>query len=302
MERWHRSILVNEIIDVLKVSSAGTYADLTFGEGGHTGSFLAKGVKKVVGLDRDREALDRYRAEGEFRNDSRLELLHGKFSRFSELVHELFDGILVDLGPSTRQLLEAERGFSFSRPGPVDMRMDRSEAIALADLIAELSTQELADRLQSYADIRSSRKMAERVKRALNDGKLNTTSDLESLVGERHGKTNPATQLFMALRMLVNDELGEIEKGLPQLIPLLKPGGRLAVLSFHSGEDRLVKKVFKQLAGRCTCDFPICVCERNASVTWVLKKALPPGREEMRTNPRARSAKLRCIEKIVQRL
>jgi 16S rRNA (cytosine1402-N4)-methyltransferase len=298
MERWHRSILVNEIIEVLRISPSGCYADLTFGEGGHSGSFLARGAGRVVGLDRDGEALERYRAEGEYRDDPRLELKHGRFSRFSELVQESFDGILIDLGPSTRQLLDPERGFSFSRPGPLDMRMDRREATSLFDVIQRLTIRELAERLESYADLKSAKKIADRIKRGFDDDTLKTTSDLMVLVGSRHGKTNPATQLFMALRMLINDELGEIEHGVPPLISLLKPGGRLAIITFHSGEDRLVKRILKSLAGRCICDFPICVCPREASVTWVLKKALPPGREEVRLNPRARSAKLRCVERI----
>lgn len=299
MERIHRSILVNEVLDLLKPSPMGTYADMTFGEGGHTASLLGAGAGRVVSIDRDPEALARFRAEGSFREDPRLELHHARMSEFAEVAAgRQFDGIVVDLGPSTRQLTDAHRGFSFSNSGPIDMRMDQTAEGSLAEKLAEVDAESLAQFLRDYADVHPARRVAEKLLALNARGELQSTEQLAKVMGPKRGKRNPATTLFAALRIWVNDEMGEIERGFPHLIDLLKPGGRLAVITFHSTEDRLVKQLFKRLAGRCTCDEYICRCKQTPIVDLTLRKALPPSDEELKTNPRARSAKLRCVEKI----
>jgi 16S rRNA (cytosine1402-N4)-methyltransferase len=296
MEKYHRSVLLQEVLDLLTVRSGGRYADLTFGEGGHTEAILARGASHVSALDRDEEALDLYRKSGALRDNPRLVLLHGRLSAFSPPSGEHYDGILVDLGVSTRQLLKPERGFSFQQPGPLDMRMDPSAERTLERALSEISEEELALALEAVEG-RPGTKMARRILQAWKAGQIRNTSDLARLAGPKREKRHPATALFLALRILVNDELTEIETGLPRLIDFLVPGGRLAVISFHSTEDRLVKRIFLRLAGRCICEERICICPRETKVSLVTRKPLVASAAELAANPRARSAKLRCVEK-----
>ncbi len=300
MEKLHRPVLLKETLEILKIRAGGTYADLTFGEGGHTGAILEAGAGRVLATDRDPEALRLYREGGQYKDDPRLTLFHTKFSAFTELAGETrFDGILVDLGVSTRQLLKPERGFSFSNPGPLDMRMNGSEGPTLDEKLDSMDLEELASSFWRNADLQHPYAIARRVLEAHRRGDLKTTADLAKVAGgRREGKSHPATPLFLALRMLVNDEMNEIERGLPPLIDLLVPGGRLAVISFHSTEDRAVKKLFQQLAGRCICGEQLCLCPRVEKVLLVVRKPIEAGEEELFENPRARSAKLRGIEKI----
>lgn len=299
MEKYHRSVLLQETLDVLRPGPGRRFADCTFGEGGHTEALLAAGSELVVGLDRDPEALSIYREAGALRADPRLRLVHGRFSDFANAVGESgFDGILVDLGVSTRQLLRAERGFSFNQAGPLDMRMDGSSGRSLDELLDETSAEELAEKFQRVADLYNATPFTRRILEAHRQGKFKDTLDLAAIAGPRHGKSHPATAMFLALRMIVNEEYEEVAEGLPRLLEALKPGGRLAVITFHSTEDRLVKQITKSLAGQCICGERICGCPREAKARIVLKKAVVAGDVEMRENPRARSAKLRCVEKL----
>lgn len=299
MEKLHRSIMVSEVIENINLNDGGVFADLTFGEGGHTEEFLRKGASKVVATDRDGEAILRYKAEGDFAQDPRLELVHTRFSVFPiQFRQERFDGILMDLGVSTRQLLEGKRGFSFSHPGPLDMRMDSTDGQTLSDYLANISVDELADALYRNAEIPQARGIARRILERFRSGTLMSTEDLATVMGPKRGKTHPATAVFMALRMAVNEELTEIEKTIPALIDLLKPAGRLVVITFHSVEDRMVKKLFQKLAGRCICEQKICQCPRVERVKILTKKPLEPSANELARNPRARSARLRCVEKL----
>lgn len=210
-----------------------------------------------------------------------------------------FDGVLVDLGVSTRQLLKPERGFSFAVPGPLDMRMNASAGPTLDEKLETMDLEELASSFWRNADLQHPYGFARRVLEAHRAGKLKTTADIATLAGNRReGKSHPATALFLALRMLVNDEMGEIETGIPPLLDALVTGGRLAVITFHSTEDRVVKKMFQQLAGRCICGEVVCLCPRVEKVSLVLRKPLTASDAELHDNPRSRSAKLRVIEKI----
>jgi 16S rRNA (cytosine1402-N4)-methyltransferase len=299
MEKLHVPILLNEIIDFIKLNSSGVYADLTFGEGGHSDAFLKKGVGRLIGVDRDVATLERYRKEGEYRLDPRLTLIHASFEEFLSNYPEKLDGILMDLGVSTRQILRQERGFSFQGNGPLDMRMDPTSERDLKEVLSEISQEELADFLYANTDIKGPRRIARILLDRFQKGELRGTADLAAIMGgARHGKTHPATALFLALRLLVNDELGQVERSLPLAIDSLKNGGRLAVISFHSVEDRIVKRQFLKLAGRCICEERICRCPRKEIVKILTTKPVLPSEKEMEENPRSRSAKLRIVEKI----
>ncbi len=300
MKKLHRPVLLMEVIENIAVIKGGIYADLTFGEAGHSDVLLEYDISLLVGNDRDKSTLDRYLEHGKYRNDSRLRLVEGPFSQFISQTEELlFDGILVDLGVSTRQLLEAERGFSLMKPGPLDMRMNPGVGEPLSSWFAQLTAEELANELYRNAEIRESRRLARKIIQAFNEGRLTDTVALAELAGPKiPGRSHPATALFTALRMMVNQEKDEMEQTIPALIDRLKPGGRLVVITFHSTEDRVIKKIFLKAAGRCTCDEPICRCRQKEKVKLITKKPIQPSEEELSENPRARSAKLRCVEKI----
>jgi 16S rRNA (cytosine1402-N4)-methyltransferase len=209
------------------------------------------------------------------------------------------DGVLLDLGLSSRQLADAERGFSFLQEGPLDMRFDPRQGESAADLINNRSAEELADLFWRYGEENASRRIARLI---VSHRPLTTTTELASLIENemgrprgRAGAIHPATRVFQALRIAVNDELGEIERGLAAAVELLRPGGRLAVISFHSLEDRLVKQFFRALSRDCICppDQPVCTCQAQATMKPVTRKAVKAGDEEIARNPRSRSARLR---------
>jgi 16S rRNA (cytosine1402-N4)-methyltransferase len=298
MERIHVSVMTKEILEALRVHPGGVYADMTFGEGGHTEALIDAGAGQVVSVDRDIEAVKRYLESGRLKDDPRLKLIHGRMSDFATEPGELFDGIVVDLGVSTRQLLEGRRGFSFNETGPLDMRMDPTSGQTLLEMLSNISERELTEGLERNANLPGAKRLAARLLNMVEKGQLQTTADLAYVMGPKRGPRHPATALFMALRMMVNDELGEVERGLTGLVDRLKPLGRLAVLTFHSNEDRVTKNVFKRLAGRCVCVDPPCHCHPQKRIEWLNKKPLEASREELRANPRSRSAKLRCVEKV----
>jgi len=298
MEWFHTPVLIKEVIEFIGLNQGGVYADLTFGEGGHSEALLKGGASQVWAVDRDLSAIQLYEEKGTFRTDSRLHLTHATFSQFPSLnENRKFDGILVDLGVSTRQLLSPERGLTFQKPGPLDMRMDQKGGLTLLELLETLSEEELAEILKTNADLPGSYRLARKILSAVRAGKIQNTQDLASLFGPKRGKTHPATVPFMALRMAVNQELEEISSTLPRLIDCLKEQGRLVVITFHSTEDRLVKNIFKRLSGRCICHELICSCSKIERVKLLTKKPIEASAEELSTNPRSRSAKLRCIEK-----
>jgi 16S rRNA (cytosine1402-N4)-methyltransferase len=298
MEKLHIPVMLHEVLEALQVKEGGNYADLTFGEGGHTEALLRLGTH-VFSIDRDLQAIKRYQESGEFRANPNLQLTHALASEFSTITKDLlFDGILLDLGVSTRQLLEQERGFSFSKPGPLDMRMDSTSGITLSDLLSDLDEDSLGDILEENTDLKKARGIARRILNAFESGELKTTADLAALFPKFPGqKTHPATVMFLGLRMAVNQELQQIKSAIPQAFERLKPGGRLVVLTFHSSEDRVVKKLFLDLCGKCFCSGQICGCPKIEKALKVYKKPLIPSQDESRKNPRARSVKLRCIEK-----
>ncbi|MBY0369563.1 16S rRNA (cytosine(1402)-N(4))-methyltransferase RsmH [bacterium] len=299
MQRLHKSVLLAECLEALAIRPGGKYADMTFGEGGHSEAILEAGAGLVVGVDRDSETLDDYRESGTYRTDPRLELHHTTLEEFAaQSDGQKFDGILADLGVSTRQLLTAERGFSLQADGPLDMRMDRTQETSLEDYLAHVKLEDLASDLKRVADLQQARGMARKILNAREKGTLRRTSDLARVAGGAWSKVHPATPVFLALRMIVNREFDQVETGLPQLFERLVPGGRLAVITFHSTEDRLVKRLFATLAGRCVCAHTPCECPRVERGKLLTPKPIAPSEAELEANPRSRSAKLRCIEKL----
>jgi len=304
MEKWHRSVLLDETVSSLGEIRGGRFADLTFGEGGHTEELLNRGAAEVIAVDRDREAIDRYLKSGAMKDDKRLKLLHGNLSSFPDVpLDGPLDGILMDLGVSTRQILESERGFSFTNPGPLDMRMNRDDGQPLSELLRDIEEDELANIIYANTDLKSSRRAARQILFAFKKGELETTAQLAELFKDRrpgphYGSLAASTVIFLALRMWVNDEGGEVRDTVPRLIPLLKVGGRLAVITFHSSEDRWVKNIFQALAGKCVCFSQPCSCVRKETVRWITKKPVAPSDKELAENPRSRSALLRCVERL----
>jgi 16S rRNA (cytosine1402-N4)-methyltransferase len=281
--------------------------DGTLGAGGHTKALLEAGVSEVLGLDIDLMALEIAR-ENLAAYGERAHLVHASYVRMKEEAHrigwESVDGILLDLGLSSMQLDYPERGFAFMHDGPLDMRFNASgNGPTAAEIINYTDERELARLFFEYGEEAQSRKIAQAVIRAR---PLSTTRQLAKVIEQaaprrREDKIHPATRVFQALRIATNDELRSIERALPLAIDLLRPGGRLAVISFHSLEDRIVKQAFKHASTDCICPpkVPICVCGHKASARLVNKKPIVATEREIVDNPRSRSAKLRVVEKII---
>jgi 16S rRNA (cytosine1402-N4)-methyltransferase len=305
----HISVLADEAIDSLAVRPGGVYIDGTFGAGGHARR-IAERVGPdgcVICIDRDPD-VERYFGALVADFPERAIFVIDSYANMTAIVHRLgfdgIDGVLLDLGLSSMQLGEAGRGFSFQAEGPLDMRFDQSRGGSASDLIATASEFELAQILFEYGEERQSRRIARAIVTARERQSIETTTQLAALVertiGRRPGsRIHPATRTFQALRIAVNDELGEVERGVKAAIDLLRPGGRMAVISFHSLEDRIVKRAFAEASRGCICprETPVCVCGRVPLVRHV-GKGVRPSEAEVARNPRARSARLRVVERL----
>jgi 16S rRNA (cytosine1402-N4)-methyltransferase len=299
-------VLVDEVLAYLAPRAGALIVDATVGDGGHAEAVLRRiaPAGRLIGLDRDADAIAY--AEERLRPFGRNVVL--RQACFGELNAALddagvgtVDGILFDVGVSSRQLLEAGRGFSFERPGPLDMRMDRRQPVTAADLVNTLPERQLADVIYRYGQERASRRIARQI---VARRPLATTRDLaravEAALGGARGRVHPATRTFQALRIATNKELDALERGLPQAVRRLRPGGRLCVIAFHSLEDRIVKQVFARFSRGCTCppDVPGCRCGGERLLRVLTKKPITASPAEIRDNPRARSARLRAAERL----
>ncbi|WP_242339141.1 MULTISPECIES: 16S rRNA (cytosine(1402)-N(4))-methyltransferase RsmH [Anaeromyxobacter] len=303
----HASVLPREIVEILRPEPGKLLLDGTLGGGGHSELLLERGAR-VIGLDKDPRALAAATARlarwGEAFRAVRADFRDAK-NVLSALGLAGVDGALVDLGVSSPQLDQAERGFSFSRPGPLDMRMGE-EGERLEDLLRRIDERELARILREYGEEPFARPIARAVKRAVESDERLDTGRLAEIVAKAiprkawPRRIHPATRTFQALRIAVNDELGALAAWLDGLPAMLNVGGRAAAISFHSLEDRMVKERFRALTQACTCppDLPVCACGARAAFAAVTRKAIVPSDDEVLGNARARSAKLRAVEKL----
>lgn len=303
----HISVLLKEAVDALDIKSNGIYVDGTAGGGGHSYE-IAKRLSggRLISIDRDPDAIRA--ATKRLAEFDCCTIVNARFSKISQILDEQgidqIDGFLLDLGVSSHQLDTGERGFSYHMEAPLDMRMG-SSTISAADLVNTLSDKELADIFFKYADERFANRIAQKIVEQRSVAPIKTTTQLADLISacypnkfKRDG--HPARKVFQALRIAVNDEFGEEEKALADGFERLKPGGRFSVITFHSAEDRLVKQAFAGFAQGCTCppEFPVCVCGAKPRGKLVFRKPQTASAEELNLNPRARSAKLRAIEKL----
>lgn len=301
----HTSVLLQEAVDALEPKPAGIYVDATFGRGGHTRALLARldAAAKVVALDRDAEAIQAARGC----SDPRLIVLHERFGELATAVRSAgigqVDGVLFDLGVSSPQLDDAERGFSFRLDAPLDMRMDRTRGETAAEWLAEVGEAELKGVLKDYGEERNARKIATAIVAARAREPIRTTSQLARIVAAavrtREVGQDPATRTFQAIRIYLNQELAELSLALPQALELLGGGGRLAVISFHSLEDRIVKQFMRREATPQVPErLPLRADELPQPRLRLVGKAIRPSAAEVAANPRARSATLRVAERI----
>jgi 16S rRNA (cytosine1402-N4)-methyltransferase len=301
----HVPVLYNDVLDGIQPQPGGRYIDATVGAAGHAAGILAASTPNgmLLGLDADPDAISfAEQVLGSF--GDRVVLQTANFRHLKEVALALgfgqVDGILMDLGLSSRQLADAERGFSFSQEGPLDMRMNRSQRETAADLINALPETDLAELLWRYGEERHARRIARVI---VASRPLSTTRQLADLVARTVGhreKIHPATRTFQALRIAVNDELEALNQALLQARDLLRPKGRLAVIAFQSLEDRLVKRFYQQESRDCLCppEIPVCVCEHRATLRVLTPRPVRPSAEEIARNPRSRSARLRLAERL----
>ena len=298
-----------EVLDALKPQANGRYADGTLGGAGHAEAILAASSPTgwMSGCDRDGVAVEAAQQRLAEKFAGRFEIRRGNFSELADWIPAAScDGVLLDLGVSSPQLDSAERGFSFQNDGPLDMRMDGQQKLTAADLVNDLGAEELAKIFWEFGDERESRRFAKAMVHDRAQRKFTTTRQLAELIerlAPRHGKkSHPATKVFQALRIAVNDEIGSLKRGLAAAVKILKPGGRLAVITFHSLEDRVVKEFGRERTRDYTFHGEVDVPELRSpcvpELKWVSRKAILPGEVELEENPRSRSAQLRVLEKI----
>ena len=299
-----------EVIDLLQPAAGGIYLDGTLGGAGHSQLILnqAPGVR-LIGIDRDPSALAKA-AEILSPWEGQFSLHHRTFDQAAEVLAELgiegLDGMLLDLGVSSHQLDTAERGFSFRFDAPLDMRMDSSKGETAADLVNELPEDELVRIFFQYGEERYSRRIVRAILKRRETEPFLRTGELAELIrntipgGRKPSRIDPATRVFQALRIAVNQELEQVEQGVSRGIELLKPGGRLVVISFHSLEDRIVKHIFRDQAKGCICPprMPVCRCENEPAVEILTRKGLKAQADEIDMNPRSRSAVLRAVSRL----
>ena len=309
-EFHHVSVLLQECLDGLNIRPNGIYVDGTLGGAGHSFQIASRlTTGRLIGIDRDTVALEAASKRLAPYQD-RVTLVHSNFCRIKEVLQELnipgVDGILLDLGVSSPQLDDGERGFSYMADAPLDMRMNRQDALSAYTVVNTWPREELKRILYDYGEERYAPQIASAICRRREERPIETTLELVDVIRSAmppaalREKQHPAKRSFQAIRIAVNDELGSVEQVMRDAIPCLNQGGRLAVITFHSLEDRIVKNAMASAARGCTCppEFPVCVCGKKPDVKLVNRKPIVSGDLELEENPRARSAKLRVCEKL----
>lgn len=312
MEFKHKSVLLNECIEGLNIKKEGIYVDGTLGGGGHSYEILRKLSPngRLIGIDRDKDALNAASKKlNEFNN---FTIVHDNHANILEILKKLgiqgVDGILLDLGVSSYQLDEASRGFSYMNDAPLDMRMNREDKISAYEVVNNYSEEKLSRIFFDYGEERYSKSIAKKICKVREENKISTTLELVEVIKSAmpssalNEKQHPAKRVFQAIRIEVNEELTKLKQAVEDSIKALNNGGRLAIITFHSLEDKIVKHTYEDMQGRCTCpkDFPVCVCNYISYGRIVNKKPIISNEEELKENPRARSAKLRIFERIIK--
>lgn len=306
----HVSVLWEETVDGLNIKPDGIYIDGTLGGGGHSELVLKRlTTGKLIGIDQDTDALaaasERLKEYGD-----RFIPVHSNFEDVLNVLNDLgidkVDGMMMDLGVSSYQLDEAERGFSYMQDGELDMRMDRSRPFSAKDVVNTYSVEELHKIIKDYGEDRWAKRIAQFIVEAREDHEITRTTELVDIIkaavpkGARKDGPHPAKRTFQAIRIEVNNELGIISETIKAISTALKPGGRISIITFHSLEDRIVKNTYKELAKGCICppELPVCMCNNKPVVKIITRKPRVPSDKEIEENPRARSAKLRVAEKL----
>ena len=312
MEFKHVSVLYEPVLELLNVKPDGIYVDGTLGGGGHAAGVCERLSEQgtFVGIDRDKDAL----AAAKQRLQPYPCEKHLVQSNYEDVKHVLWDlgllqadGAMLDLGVSSFQLDNPERGFSYMQQAPLDMRMNADDSLTAADVVNEYSREQLTKVIKDYGEEKWAARIAQFITEARKEKRIETTFELVDIIkravpaSARRDGPHPAKRTFQAIRIEVNDELGQLSRAINDFIDILAPGGRLAVISFHSLEDRIVKEAFQKRLDPCTCppDFPVCVCGKVPDIKKVTRKPVEADSEELEANPRSRSAKLRVIEKVV---
>jgi len=309
MEFKHVSVLLNECIEALDIKQGGIYVDCTMGGGGHSKEILGKLKKtgRLIGIDQDTNALEA--SKKRLKEYDNVTYIHDNFYNIDSILENLnidkVDGILMDLGVSSHQLDEAERGFSYMKDAPLDMRMDRNQSLSAYEVVNTYSEEALYRILKEYGEERFAKKIARIIAERRAIKPVETTFELVDIIkaaipAKFRREGHPGKKTFQAIRIEVNQELQILDKAIKDSIGRLNHGGRIAIITFHSLEDRLVKNIFKEQENPCTCpkDFPQCVCGKKPTIKIITKKPKIPGDQEMDENPRSKSAKLRVAEKL----
>ena len=309
MEFKHYSVLLKESVDYLEVKPDGIYVDATLGGGGHSYEILSRGAKRVIGIDQDSEAIDAATKRlCEFRD--KVVTVNRNFSEIKSILDELgiekIDGAVMDLGVSSYQLDNAERGFSYMHDAPLDMRMNRNTPKSAYDVVNTYSEQELMRIFYEYGEEKWSSRIAKFIVEKRKEKEILTTYELSDIIkaaipkAARMDGGHPAKRIFQAIRIEVNGELEILKQAICDFTDVLKPGGVLSIITFHSLEDRIVKKTFVELAKGCTCpkSFPVCVCNKTPEIKILTSKPILPSERELDENSRSKSAKLRVAVKL----
>ncbi len=309
MEFSHKPVLFNETIEGLNIAEAGTYVDCTLGGGGHTLEISKKCPEgKVIAIDQDEEAINNFKLR--FNTIDNVVTVQSNFKNIIEVLSDLnidgIDGALIDLGVSSYQLDNPERGFSYMNDAPLDMRMDTNQKVTARHIVNGYTEEELRRIITEYGEEKWAARIAKFIVEERNSYFIDTTGQLVEIIKKaipkaaRRDGPHPAKRTFQAIRIEVNKELEIIEQTIEDLVSKMKPGGRLCVITFHSLEDRIVKNKFKELEKSCICPpgQPICNCDKKKEVKIITRKPIIPSLKEIEENPRSRSAKLRIIEKI----
>lgn len=304
----HRPVLLPETVDNLITDPHGTYVDCTLGGGGHL-RYLVEQLAEdavVIGIDKDQEILEQTRLQ---LSDLKVTFVQADFRNLRQVLSgleiDLVDGIMMDLGVSSFQLDRAERGFSFHQDAPLDMRMNREQFLTAKDIVNDFAEDEIKTILFRYGEEAYAGSISRAIVNYRKSKEIESTLELADIIkgsvpARYRREKHPARKSFQALRMAVNEELEALREVLPQAVEVLKPGGRLCVISFHSLEDRIVKRFMQEKAQNCVCPptFPVCVCEHQAQLKMIRRKPIVAGAEESENNPRARSAKLRVAARV----